>query len=71
MMVYICTKFHKNILNGIRVRSGHENLTDGQTDRRADGQTDGRRARHNKKVMDPFLCKKCRCSHNPSSLLIS
>ena len=38
MMIYICTKFHENILNGIELRSGHKKLTDG----RADGQT-----RHN------------------------
>ena len=31
MMVYICTKFHENILNGItELWSGHEKLTDGQ-----------------------------------------
>ena len=44
IMVYICTNFHENILNGIRVMelwSGHEKLTDGQTDVR----TDGRRTR--------------------------
>ena len=50
MMVYIYTKFHENILNGISVMertrkvNGH---SDGQTDVRTDRQTDGRRARHN------------------------
>ena len=35
MMVYICTKFHENIMNGIELWSGHEKFTDGQTDVRA------------------------------------
>ena len=38
MMVYICTKFHENILNGIRVME--------QT-RKVNRRTDGRRARYN------------------------
>ena len=38
MMVYICTKFHDNILNGIRVME--------QT-RKVNGPTDRRRAGHN------------------------
>ena len=37
MMVHICTKFHQNILNGIKK---HENLTAGQTARGKDGQMD-------------------------------
>ena len=46
MMVYICTKFHENILNGIRVVERTQKVnrrTDGCPDR----QTEGRRARHN------------------------
>ena len=38
MMIYICTKFHENILNGFRVM---------ERTRKVNGQTDGRRARHN------------------------
>ena len=45
MMVYICTKFHENILNGItvmeRTRKVNGRTEDGQTDRRTDGRTDG------------------------------
>ena len=33
MMVYICTKFHENILNGIRFMERIEKLMDGQTAR--------------------------------------
>ena len=33
-MVYICTNFQENILNCIRVMSGHKQFTDGQTDGR-------------------------------------
>ena len=48
MMVYICTKFHENILNGIRVM-GRTRKVNGRTDerpvrrtdRRMDGRTDG------------------------------
>ena len=43
MMVYICTKFHENILNCIRVmeRTQKDNgRTDGQTDGRTDGGHD-------------------------------
>ena len=40
MMIYICTKFHENILNGIRVmertRKGNGG-TNGRPDRRTDG----------------------------------
>ena len=46
MMVYICTKFHENILNGIRVMKRTRKVnrwTDGWTD----GRTDGRRAGNN------------------------
>ena len=39
MMVYICTKFHENILNGIRVMERTRKVN-GRTDRRTDGQTD-------------------------------
>ena len=48
-MVYICTKFHENILNGIRVMERTRNVngrTDGRPDRQTDGRTD-RVARHN------------------------
>ena len=45
-MVYICTKFHENILNGIRVMERTREVN-GRTDRRTDRWTDGRRARHN------------------------
>ena len=38
MMVYICTKFHENILNGIRVM---------ERTRKVNGRTDRRKARHN------------------------
>ena len=31
MLVYICVKFHENILNGIRVMEVTRKLTDGQT----------------------------------------
>ena len=41
-MVYICTKFHENILNGIRVMERTR-----EVNRRTDRQTDGQRARHN------------------------
>ena len=40
MMIYICTKFHENILNGIRVMERTRNVngrTDGRPDRRTDG----------------------------------
>ena len=37
MMVNICTKFHENILNGIRVM---------ERTRKVNGRTDGRRERH-------------------------
>ena len=58
MMVYICTKFHENLLNGDRgmertqkVNGRTDERTDGQTGRRTDRQTnrrtDGRTARHN------------------------
>ena len=36
MMVYICTKFHENILNGIRVMKRTQKLMDRQTDRWTD-----------------------------------
>ena len=40
MMVYICTKFHENILNGIRVMERTRKVN-GRTDGRPDnGQTD-------------------------------
>ena len=42
MMVYICTKFHENILNDIRVMERTRKVN-GQTE----GRTDGQRARHN------------------------
>ena len=32
IVVCICTKFHENILNGIRVMEPHEQLADRQTD---------------------------------------
>ena len=38
MVVYICTKLHENILNGIRVM---------ERTRKVNGRTDGWRARHN------------------------
>ena len=41
MMVYICTKFHENILNDKELQSEHETLTDGQTGGRTYGQSDG------------------------------
>ena len=41
MMVYIFTKFHENILSGIRVME-RTRKANGRTDRRKDGQTDGR-----------------------------
>ena len=41
-MVYICTKFHENILNSIRVKERTRKVN-GQTDVR----TDGWRERHN------------------------
>ena len=43
MMVYICTKFHENILNGIRVMEQTRKVnggTDGQTARQTDGWHD-------------------------------
>ena len=40
MMVYICSKFHENILNGITVMERTRKLKDGQTDRRTDGGHD-------------------------------
>ena len=42
IMVYICTKFHENILNCIRIIERTRKVN-GQTD----GQIDGWRARHN------------------------
>ena len=41
MMIYICTKFHENILNGNRVTERTQKLTDGQTDGRTDRRTEG------------------------------
>ena len=44
MKVYICTKFHENILNGIRVMERTRKVngrTDGRPDRQTDGWTDG------------------------------
>ena len=43
-MFYICTKFHENVLNGIRVMERTRKVngrTDGPSDRRAAGQMDG------------------------------
>ena len=43
-MVYICTKFHETILNGIRVMERTRKVNgwiDGQKDRWTDRQTDG------------------------------
>ena len=40
MMIYICTKFHENILNGIRVMERTRKVN-GRTDRRTDGRTTG------------------------------
>ena len=40
MMVYICTKFHENILNGVRVMERTRKVN-GRTDRRMDRRTDG------------------------------
>ena len=43
MMVYICTKFHENIVNGIRVMERTRKVngrTDGRPDRRTDGGHD-------------------------------
>ena len=43
MMVYICTKFHENILNGIRVMERTRKVnqwTDGRTDRQIDRRMD-------------------------------
>ena len=40
MMVYICIKFHENILNGIRVVERTRKVN-GQTDRQTDRRTDG------------------------------
>ena len=40
MMVYICTKFHENILNGIRVMEQTRKVN-GRTDRHPDRPTDG------------------------------
>ena len=43
MMVYICTKFHENILNDIRVMERTQKVngrTDGRPDRRTDGRPD-------------------------------
>ena len=45
MMVYICTKFHENIMNGVRFmeRTGNVNgRTDGRPDRQTDERMDGR-----------------------------
>ena len=39
MIVYICTKFHENILNGIRVME-RTRKSNGRTDGRADGGHD-------------------------------
>ena len=39
MMVYICTKFHENILNSFRVMERTQKLN-GQTDERTDRRTD-------------------------------
>ena len=59
MIVYICTKFHENILNGNRVMERTRNVN-GQTDGRADGGHDiiqpvfdGRIKIHGMKA-DPF-----------------
>ena len=43
MMVYICTKSHENILNGIRVMERTRKIkgrADGRTDSRKDGRRD-------------------------------
>ena len=45
MMIYICTKFHENILNGIRVMERTPKVngrTDGQKDGPMHGRTDVR-----------------------------
>ena len=34
MMLSISMKFHENILNGLKLQSRHDCVTDGQTDRR-------------------------------------
>ena len=47
MVVYICTKFHENILNCIRVMERTRKVN-GRTDR----QTDGQRARHKMTRLD-------------------
>ena len=41
MMVYICTKFHENIFNGISVTERTRKVN-GRTDRWTDGKKDGR-----------------------------
>ena len=44
MMVYICTKFHESILNGIRVMERTRKVNgrrDGRPDRQTDARTDG------------------------------
>ena len=40
MMIYFCTKFHENILNGIRVNEWTRKVN-GRTDGQTDGRTDG------------------------------
>ena len=40
MMIYICTKFHENILNGIRVMERTRKVN-GRMDRQTDRPTDG------------------------------
>ena len=32
IMLYICTKFHENILNSTELWSGHENIKDGRAE---------------------------------------
>ena len=46
MIVYICTKFHENILKSIKVMERTPKAK-GWTDRRTSRQTDGRKAQHN------------------------
>ena len=50
MMIYICTKFHENILNRIRVK---------ERTRKVNRQTDGLRARHMARLLDGRIKMPC------------
>ena len=58
-VIYAPTKFEVATSNGLGEITITRNVTDGWTDRRMDGQTDGRRTDFGTKLINPiFLTKK-------------